>query len=546
MSASATRTAPPPPPTAAPAAPPPARPRLGAAHRDGLAVAVPTVLAAVLCCLQLTGRSLGFDEAATVTIAAQHGAKFGSAIAHDGGNMSGFYILLHLLMRWFGNGAVVLRLPSALGSVATVAFTGTIALRLFGRRAAVAAGLLAAVSLPLVFWAQNARGYALMVAFVSAAYLVFSSLRERSRLTGWIAYAVLMSLATYMSFVAVLVIPAQLVTLLPRQHRRRLIPFALSLGTMAALCLPLMVLAARRGSGQLFWVPPPTREIEVQVLQSLTSAGLEPSFRATPTTTLLLVLTVAALIAVALAQMLGWRGRDGGDGWAGGLALSWLVVPVLLSFAYSLLFQPLFLPRNLLMSAPAVAILLGAGVAHRRLPPQAAWAALAVLLVLRGLQLAPAYATSPEPWREASAYVLAHDKPGDCIAFYPADGRMAFQYYFARRSDRTRRLPRPILPVVRFGIVRTYVEDYATLTPGQISRRGGSCRRLWFVSSHEGQPDGPARSRANRARFAQLQARLVHAFGRGRTRQFGYASAIHVQLLTGRGRARGSGPRGRG
>ena len=43
---------------------------------------------------------------------------------------------------------------------------GAIADRLFGRRAALYSGILCAVSLPLVFWAQNARGYALMVGFV--------------------------------------------------------------------------------------------------------------------------------------------------------------------------------------------------------------------------------------------------------------------------------------------------------------------------------------------------------------------------------------------
>lgn len=537
MTASATRT---PPPDRAPApAPVAAAPRLTPAQRDRLTVAGPAALAAVLCFTSLTGRSLGFDEAATVTIAAQHGAKLFSGIAHDGGNMSGFYVLLHVLMSWFGNGAVVLRLPSALASVATVAITARIALRLFGRRAGLASGLLAAVSLPLIFWAQNARGYALMVAFVSAACLVFISLHERPRLTGWIAYAVLMSLATYSSFVAVLVVPAQLLTLLPRRQRRALVPFALSLLGIAVLCTPLILLAARRGSGQLFWVPRPTHEIEVQVLQSLTSAGLEPSFHATATTTLLLVLTLALAFAATVAIVVGPRVRGGREGpdargrWGEGLVLSWLLVPVALTFVYSLLFQPLFLPRNLLMSLPAVAILLGGGLTHPRVPVRAGWAVLGVLLVLRGLQLAPSYATSPEPWGQASAYVLAHDRPGDCIAFYPADGRMAFQYYFARRADRTRRLPRPILPVVPFGTVRTYVEDYASLTPGQITRRGASCRRVWFVSSHEGQSNGPARSRTNRARFLQLQARLEQAFGRGHPRQFGYASAIHVRLLPG-------------
>ncbi len=536
MSASATR----PPLLEVPAAPAPApaSPRLSEPARDRLIVAGPAALAAILCLLEISTRSLGFDEAATVTIAAQSGAKLGSAIAHDGGNMSGFYLVLHVLMSWFGNGALVLRLPSAVASVATVALTGMIALRLFGRRAALAAGLLAAVSLPLVFWAQNARGYALMVAFVAAAYLVFISLRERSRPTGWIAYAVLMSLATYSSFVAVLVIPAQLITLLPRPHRRRLVPFALSLLAMAVACLPLIVLAAQRGSGQLFWVPRPTREIEVQVLQSLTSAGLEPSFHATATTTLLLILTIGLLIAAAVSLLPVWRTRGARDDWGAGLTLSWLVVPVLLALGYSLLFQPLFLPRNLLMSVPAVAVLLGAGLSHPRLSSRTAWSALFILLILRGLQLAPSYGTSPEPWREASAYVLSRAHPGDCVAFYPADGRMAFQYYFADRASGAPPLPRPILPVVRFGMVRPYVEDYATLTPREIARRGASCRRLWFVSSHEGQPDGPARSRANRARFETLQTRFEHAFGRGHTRQFGYASAIHVRLLPGHRRAR--------
>jgi mannosyltransferase len=534
MSAAATRTAPIEP-SAALSSPAPAPPRLSEVARDRLAVMGPTVLALVLCCFEITTRSLGFDEAATVTIAAQSGAKLGSAIAHDGGNMSGFYLVLHVLMSWFGNGPLVLRLPSALASVATVAFTGTIALRLFGRRAALSAGLLAAVSLPLIFWAQNARGYALMVAFVSAAYLVFISLRERSRPTGWIVYAVLMSLATYSSFVAVLVIPAQVLMLLPRTERRRLVPFILSLGAMALACLPLIVLAAQRGSGQLFWVPRPTREIEVQVLQSLTSAGLEPSFHATATTTLLLVLTIVLLIATAVSLLPALQpGRRDRQDWGAGLTLSWLLVPALLTLIYSLIFQPLFLPRNLLMSLPAVAILLGAGLSHPRLPPRVAWTALAILVVLRAVQLVPSYGTSPEPWREASTYVLERAQPGDCMAFYPADGRMAFQYYFARRSDRGTPLPRPILPVVRFGTVRTYVEDYATLTPGQIRRRGASCRRLWFVSSHEGQPDGPPPSRANRARFLVLQTRLERAFGQGQTRQFGYASAIHLRLLPGR------------
>lgn len=509
-------------------APPPRR-RLGWPRSDWALIALPTALAAVLCLTEITTRSLGFDEAATVTIASQHGHALRSAIAHDGGNMSGFYVLLHVLMGWFGNGPLVLRLPSALASVVTVALVGMIGLRLFGRRAALAASLLAAVSLPLVFWAQNARGYAPMVAFVCAGYLVFIAQVRGGSGRGWIAYVLLMSLATYSSFVAVLVIPAQLLVLLGPERRRPLRSFGLSLVGIALLCIPLIVLAARRGSGQLFWVPRPTHEIDVQVLQSLTSAGLEPSFHSTATTTLALVSTLALLLVVTAASVPEWRRSRG---WGGAMVVMWVLVPALLTFVYSLVFQPLFLPRNLLMSVPAVALLLGAGIGHRRLPNWAGLTLLVVLVGLRAMQLVPSYGVSPEPWREASVFVGREFRAGDCVAFYPADGRMAFRYYWGRSAGQADRLPRPILPVLGWKVVRTYVEDYATLTPGQLTRRSGQCRRLWFVSSHEGQADGPARSRFNRARYLSLRALLGRAYAHRRSRRFGYASAIHVVLLT--------------
>ena len=143
--------------------------------------------------------------------------------------MSGYYLVIHLLIGAFGNGTLLLRLPSVVAIAAATAVVAAIGLRLFDRRVAFAAGLLAAVSLPLVFWAQSARGYAAMVAFVSAAFLVEISLVTsrttrlgRSRhpdLPRWIAFIVLMTLATYCSYVAVLVVPVQIMVLLPRDRR---------------------------------------------------------------------------------------------------------------------------------------------------------------------------------------------------------------------------------------------------------------------------------------------------------------------------------------
>jgi mannosyltransferase len=494
-----------------------------------LVPAVPALLAAFLCSYGLTSRSLGFDEAASVTIAAQHGAALSRALAHDGGNMSGYYLLLHLLTGWFGNGLLVLRLPSVVCAAASAGLVTLLAQRLFDSRVALVAGLLTAVSLPLVFWGQSARGYAPMVALTCASYLAFMTVVRRAEegrptVAPGVGYAIATALAVYMSFVAVLVVPAQLLMLVGR--RRALRPVLLALAASALCWIPLVVLALSRGSGQLFWLPRPTLKIERQVLEALSSAGLNPSFHRTSTTVALLVLTGSVLLVVAVVTSI--RAARGHATWAHWLVFAWLLVPVALAWLESLFGQPIFMPRNVLMAVPPVGMLLALGVTDRRVPSLAGAALLAALIVLRLLQITASYGVSPEDWKAASAYVSARSSGSDCAVFYPSDGRMALRYYLAD----ARTAPRPVLPAAPWSTVKPYVEDYATLTPAQLAGLPARCPRLWLISSHEGQPDGPAGSRRNRARFLRLRAALGALYPAHVTTQFGYASPVRVELFT--------------
>jgi mannosyltransferase len=452
-------------------------------------VAGPAIVAIALSLFQLTTRSLWLDEAATVAIAGQHGSALWSAISHDGGNMLGYYALMHVLVGWFGHGALVIRLPSVVAAGAAAGAVSLLGLRLFDRRVAVAAGLLTAVSLPLVFWGQNARGYAAMIALVAGSFAAFAALVQTGSRPAWIAYVALTVLAVYASFLAILVVAAQLVALAWRRDAWRRV--ASALGACAVCWVPLAVLAASRGSGQLFWIPRPTLQLEKQVLLALTSAGFEPNFRPTWAAGALAIVTVLLLAGAFVRGPVPWGAR---------LGLAWLVVPVGLMWLSSLVGQPLFTPRNALVSLPAVALLVGWLVARMRM----GWVALAIVLGLRVVALAPSYGTSPEDWRAATHYVTASERPGDCVAFYPLDARMPFAYYSGQ----------PVKP---------YVERYDTPS------LPAGCRRVWLVASHQGLPSGTSSSRAHYARYVALRTRLNREFTGHSTRAFGYASVIWVE-----------------
>jgi hypothetical protein len=507
--------------------------------RDAAVLAVPALLGLALCLISLTGRSLGFDEGATVAIVSQHGHALWRGIAHDGGNMSGYYLLMHALVGWFGDGPWVLRLPSAVFAGVTPGLVAAIALALWDdRRAAWIAGVLAAVSLPLVYWGQTTRGYAGMLCFACAGVLCLVRFvdagQRRDRAWRWgVAYVALTALAVYGGFIVVLIIPAQLLSLAGRP-RRVLARVVVAVAGIIVLCVPIAVLAVSRGSDQLFWVPRPGHQVETQVMQTLTSSGLQSTFHRVFTTTpgwITVSVVLGALILLALRARSRPGDRLGGFGMA--LALTWALVPGLVEFLGSFISQPVFLPRNVLVSVPAVALVLGVALADRRLPRWAALGGVALVLFIRTVPVIAGYGATPEPWREVTAQVLAATRPGDCVAFYPEDGRNAFRYY-VDRDDAVARAPRPVLPTAGWTVTRPFVELYPTLSTRRIASLRGGCRRMWLVSSHEGQPRGPAESRRHLRRWFALRERLRQAYGPGRFHTEGWASAIHIELFSGR------------
>jgi hypothetical protein len=220
------------------------------------------------------------------------------------------------------------------------------------------------------------------------------------------------------------------------------------------------------------------------------------------------------------------------------LLLAWLLVPSLLALIESAFGQSIFQARYLLVSLPAVALVLAwTGVRAlpellsadrlRSRPHLLALALFVTLLTLRALQLGPSYGYSFENWRAATASVLAGAKAGDCLAFYPSDGRQAFKYYLGDRSTELR----PILPQTPLSEVRSYVEDYASLSPSQLAELRSRCGRVWLVSRNQDRVGGPPATNADHARFIALQNNLEARYPRVQRQSFGYGNSVVVGLF---------------
>ena len=184
------------------------------------------------------------------------------------------------------------------------------------------------------------------------------------------------------------------------------------------LSVPLLVLAAERGSGQLFWVTPLNWHLAQQAAVTLLSAGMPPNFHHTATTVATeIVMWVAVIAALALAaravftqpapesltvpapERIGGRWSRHGrccSFWPG--CWSRPCSP-LVAYAAG---EPVELARITILMMPALALLLAWVLFRPVVPPALGIFLCAALLVLRLAQVVPSYGVSPENWKAAT------------------------------------------------------------------------------------------------------------------------------------------------
>lgn len=431
--------------------------------------------AAVVCAAGSWLPSLWGDEAATLLSAERPVGSLLYMLRHVDAVHGLYYLAMHGWVRLAGTSAFALRLPSAVAAGLAVAATTLIAGRRGGPRAAIVAGIVAAVLPRLTYAGEEARSFAFTAAGAAWLTLLLLWLVDGGgrrapasvRRSCWLLYGAGMAALSYLFlYAATLLLAHAAILLIGRVPRESLRRWAAVAGGAVVLLSPLALLAyfERSQIGYLGRQP-----LDAGTVLSVTWFG-------TGWVAIAGWACILAALAPAAAAWLRSRrtrgaglpvplpvplGRDVPRGLSTTLVgTCWLLLPTGFLLAVNLL-VPVYTPRYSTFAAPAAALLVAEGllVIGRRLgrarpattiavTGAGVLAFVAVCAPVYLLQRGP-FAQNDSDWSLVSAAIGAHAQPGDAVVFDEAtrpsrQPRLAMRTYpqgFAAVRDVTLEVP---------------------------------------------------------------------------------------------------------
>ncbi|WP_431236322.1 glycosyltransferase family 39 protein [Mycolicibacterium aichiense] len=349
--------------------------------------------------------SLWFDEAATISASTRPMPDLWRMLGNIDAVHGLYYVLMHGWFAVFPATEFWSRLSSSVAVGLAAAGVVVLGRLLSTRTVAVTAGVVFAM-LPRVTWAgMEARSYALtMAAAVWLTVLCVVALR-RDRPRWWLGYAGLAIGATLLNVFSILLLPVHAVMVAtmaesrkPRWH------WALAAAAVGAATCPFLFFS----QSQLFqvgWISPLSAGTVGMIL-------VDQYFDGSRAVAVLCGLLVLA--GLSSWQRAGWRPRR-----LVVVALAWIVAPTMAVLGYSMLHDPLYYPRYLSFTTPAMALILSLCIVTLGRSSRA-W--ITALLVVFAIAATPNYLAQRGPYaKEGMDYsqvadvITRHAAPGDCL-----------------------------------------------------------------------------------------------------------------------------------
>lgn len=487
------------------------------------------VFAAVISGAWACRPSLWFDEGATISASANRTLpELWKLLGHIDAVHGLYYLLMHGWFAIFPPTEFWSRVPSALAIGAAAAGVTVFTKRFAtGRATAVCAGAVFAI-LPRTTWAgMEARSYAFAAAAAIwlTVLLVAAVRRNMARL--WVCYALALMLSTLLSLnliLLLLVYAAMLPLLAPKNSRRSpAIWWAVSSAVAIGAMTPFIVFAHGQ-VWQVNWIFPVSWHYAFDIF-------LRQYFdHSVPFALLTAVLIVAAVVAL----LKGVPAPPGDVRRLLTICAAWIVLPTALVVIYSAVIEPIYFPRYLILTTPAMAVLMAVCIVMIARKP---WPIAGVVLLFAVaavpnylfIQRWP-YAKEGWDYSQVADLISSHAPAGDCLM---VDNTVPWKPGPIRALLATRPAAfRSLIDVERgaYGPKAGWLWDghvAVWLTTAKINK----CTTIWTITDHDnslpnhqvGQslPPGTAFARAPAYRFpSYLGFRIVERW------QFHYSQVV--------------------
>jgi hypothetical protein len=350
------------------------------------------------------------------------------------------HVVLWLTVRMLGTAELAVRLPSLLAATALVPLLHVVANQLWDRRAGYAAATLGAVAPFAVWYAQEARMYALFMVFaLLAVWLQVRILREGGQARDWAGYVLAAAGLIYTQYFGVLFVGVQAVAF-AIAVTRGVLPLRGTLlwtAALVALVLPLAPFAldqfaANESAGRGFQQPSQTG--------GAVEPGAAPGAYAALTNGAWAVLgyhsdatmtALAALWPLGLLLALALLGR--GRSWPTLLVVACAVVPAVALFLLGQAKPFVFEVRYFVGAVPLALLLLARGLTSWARTPAVIATACAAATALLALGLADQQFNGSNPrvydFKTAVHTIEDRAKPGDVIVYSPKYVDTVIGYY---------------------------------------------------------------------------------------------------------------------
>lgn len=390
--------------------------------REEWASRAPLIALVVLTALALVPRILGMDQTLyadenfTYSIITRGGL---GSVWHDVYHTSItpplHYVLAWLAVQFGGDSTVLIRLPSLLFGTALVPLVFLIARRSGGARAGLLGAALIALSPFAIWYSDEARAYATMMFFVALSTFALLRALQGDGRRWWIVYALSACAALWSHYTAVFVVVAEGLWAL-WAHRGRWRELAIANVAIAIGYLPWLpgFLEQRKnqvGIGAISEFGPlsfgAVYKLPLRTLIGHPHFGLG-SFPGDKKGLLLVLVVVALVLAAAIRRPAVPRLAHLLRSERGLILILALATPLGLVL-YAVASSPLFLPRNLSASLPALAVLVAlllSGLATI-VPVRLAAPAIAIVVAVLGLNAVDSLSDQDRrpPYREAAHYI---------------------------------------------------------------------------------------------------------------------------------------------